>query len=166
MLNTLPFCKSCGSKCCKSTPPALTSNDIDRIKAVTGTDVWLEEKNGAYVIAKKTNSNDCYFLDENGMCKIYSYRPLDCKLFPLFMKIIGHNNKYFKIEWRIWYCPLTNALGVEKLLHEAKSLVIKTIQRNPDELLEYQYAMKKSGGYKRKHFLVKEKIKIENRGQE
>jgi len=162
-MNTLEICTKCGSKCCKSTPPALTSKDIEQIMNVVKNKDWITKKSDAFVIAKKQSSDDCYFLDETGKCAIYNQRPLDCRLFPLFVKIRALNEEQYELEWRIWYCPLTNNVGAETLFEEAKKLVLEIIKSDIKELFEYQSAMKKSGGYKKKHFLAKEKIIIKQK---
>lgn len=160
-MNTTDICIHCGSKCCRSTPPALTKNDIIQIeKHIQGTDWLMEIKEGEFVVAKKPNSNDCFFLNEKGLCLIYEFRPIDCKLFPFFVKIRKLTAAKFSIEWRTWFCPLTNQIGLEELYMEARKTIIALLKRNPTILFEYQKVLYSSGGYKRKHFWRKEIITI------
>lgn len=159
--NSTEICIQCGSKCCKSTPPALTSQDTRRIREQTPHKNWLHKmKNGAFVISKKPNSQECIFLADNGLCNIYEFRPLDCKLFPFFVKIQEKNPGTFNIEWRVWFCPLTNKFGLEQLYNNARLIVIQILKDQPETLFEYQKAMYGSGGYKRKHFWRKETITL------
>jgi len=41
---------------------------------------------GSLRVKKKPDSTDCFFL-ENGRCRIYEYRPVACRLYPLKMSI-------------------------------------------------------------------------------
>ncbi|MHA1910532.1 MAG: YkgJ family cysteine cluster protein [Candidatus Kariarchaeaceae archaeon] len=40
----------------------------------------------AYIIKKKPYSHECYFLDDNKMCKIHSVKPFACKMYPFSLK--------------------------------------------------------------------------------
>jgi Fe-S-cluster containining protein len=40
----------------------------------------------AYVIRKKPFSHECYFLDDNKMCKIHAVKPFACKMYPFSIK--------------------------------------------------------------------------------
>ncbi|MHA1686587.1 MAG: YkgJ family cysteine cluster protein [Candidatus Heimdallarchaeaceae archaeon] len=160
-MNTTDICIRCGSKCCRSTPPALTKNDIIQIeKQIQGTDWLMEIKENEFVVAKKPNSKNCFFLDERGLCLIYEFRPIDCKLFPFFVKIRELTTGNYLIEWRIWFCPLTDHVGLEELYKNARKIVLGILNHNPTILFEYQRVLYSSGGYKRKHFWKKEIITI------
>ncbi|MCG3215132.1 MAG: YkgJ family cysteine cluster protein [Candidatus Heimdallarchaeota archaeon] len=154
----------CGSKCCKSTRPALTSRDIERINNFTDLKNWFIKiginSDKAYVISKKENSNDCIFLSEKNLCVIYENRPFDCRLFPLFIQIKEENETTFVAKWLVWYCPLTDAKGIEKLRIESKSHVENILSKSMEEIFEYQKAMVLSNGYKKKHFLMEERLKM------
>ena len=149
----------CGSKCCRSTPPALTKEDFNRIQANTKQESWfrtINEKDNIRVVGKKDNLIDCYFLSEKGLCCIYEHRPLDCKLFPLFVKIKSEGEKKYRLRWYIWYCALTEKKGVEELLQKAETIVHDYLVVKPEIMFDYQSAMCESGGYKKKHFLKEE----------
>ncbi len=154
----------CGSKCCRSTPPALTTKDFERIEKITEEKNWytkLSQKNkDTFVISKGEKSNDCIFLSTDGTCKIYENRPLDCRLFPFFLKIKKISDTDYNLKWLVWYCPLTEAIGIENLKTRSRSLIESKLSQNPEEIFEYQEAMYISSGYKRKHFLVEERLKI------
>jgi len=159
--------EKCVSKCCKSTPPALTSEDILKIGEYVSNDEWIKtignSSKKTHLVAKKSGSNDCFFLTENNLCKIYEIRPLDCKLFPLFVKLDENGSDSYKVKWLIWYCPLTNEIGEGKLCEEAKEIVLEYIGNKPQILFEYQSSMHESGGYKKKHFMREEIITISKR---
>ena len=161
--------KQCKSKCCKSTPPALTNSDFERINKLQENKNWFNNidqgENTTIVIAKREDSNNCYFLSEEGLCDIYSSRPLDCKLFPLFFKINKINESEYNLRWLVWYCPLTDAKTLDVLKEEAKTKIEIILSENPDQLFEYQNAMYASQGYKKKHFLYEERLKIKRSGE-
>ena len=164
-VDSLEICsKQCLSKCCQSTPPALTKIDIKRIEDKIGNNLWKKKiefnQKTTVVVAKKNNRKDCFFLSEEGLCKIYEYRPLDCKLFPLFIKIKKEEEEQYKIKWLIWYCPLTEAKELEVLYKDAQKLLYEIIKENPEEIFDYQESMYISGGYKKKHFFKQEYLKI------
>lgn len=155
----------CKSKCCRSTPAALTKEDFNRIEANTKKKGWfrtINEKNNIRVVGKKENLVDCYFLSEEGLCRIYKYRPLDCKLFPLFVKIKSDGEKEYRLRWYVWYCPLTEQKGIEELLKKAETIVHDYLLVKPEIIFDYQKAMDESGGYKKKHFLKEELLTIKS----
>ncbi|MHA1347390.1 MAG: YkgJ family cysteine cluster protein [Candidatus Heimdallarchaeaceae archaeon] len=155
----------CGSKCCRSTPPALTKEDFNRIQTNTEQKGWfriINEKDNTLVVGKKENLIDCYFLSENGLCNIYEHRPLDCKLFPLFVKIKQEGEKEYRLRWYVWYCPLTEKNGTEELLQKAEIIVHGYLIAKPETIFDYQEVMYASGGYKKKHFLKEELLTIKS----
>ncbi len=159
--NNIDICERiCRSKCCKSTPPGLTSEDIKKIDLYHAN--WKEEikESGEYVVKKRNKTNECYFLSEKGICIIYDIRPLDCKLFPILFKIKKIGKSKYKIQWFVWYCDLTNAYGVERVKEGAKSIVMGYLETQPELLFEYQKALQESNGYRRKHLLSTEIISI------
>jgi Fe-S-cluster containining protein len=158
----------CESKCCKSTPPGLTSEDISKIDMIVSNNKWKKriEKTDkiVHVVEKKNESKDCFFITEKNFCSIYENRPLDCKLFPIFLKIQKESSDSFRIKWLMWHCPLTQEIGVETLLEEAKRTLRGYLEEEPHIVFEYQAAMYESGGYKKKHFMREEIITINKRG--
>ena len=158
--------EQCGSKCCKSTQPVLSSEDYMRIKLNTDKNDWFEEikENNKIVrlVRKKRESNDCIFLTNEGKCEIYEYRPLDCILFPIFLKIKEIESRKYKIRWLVWYCPLSENIGIDTLKLESRGLIKTYLVSKPQYIFEYQTAMYKSGGYKKKHFLEEEDLTISN----
>lgn len=165
-ISSIDICsKLCKSKCCRSTPPALTKSDRERIKEKTKLKNWYIsiEKNQktAYVVKKKNNSNDCIFLTEDGLCEIYDHRPLDCRFFPLLVKIKKQNKDKYNIKWLVWYCPLTENKGTDILKNESKEFLESILEVDPNQIFEYQEAMYLSRGYKKKHFFNEECLKIQ-----
>ena len=166
MLDESIICsKHCGSKCCKSTLPALTTDDFNLISKIVKGTQWFHfiepSDKKIRVISKKNSSNDCFFLTENKMCRIYENRPLDCELFPLFIKIKKLDNSEYNIKWLVWFCPLTEVKGIELLRKEARTKIKNLLTNNPNLIFEYQDAMYVSMGYKKKHALDEECLKIQ-----
>ncbi|RLE67346.1 MAG: YkgJ family cysteine cluster protein [Thermoprotei archaeon] len=76
------YCKKCG-KCCLNTEMILTPSDIRRISS-KGYNVDEYSYYDGRFYRLKNIDNHCYFYDiENGLCKIYGYRPIGCRLYPL-----------------------------------------------------------------------------------
>lgn len=156
----------CGSKCCKSTPPALTEEDFKRIEAILEENDWyksISQKSKHYVVNKKKNLIDCYFLTESGLCRIYDHRPLDCILFPLVLKIKQLEEKKYQLRWYIWYCPLTERREKNALLQKASKLIKEYLAEKPEVIFNYQETMYESGGYKKKHFFEEELIIVKSK---
>lgn len=85
----------------------LTKSDIDRI---TSLGYKLEEFaifDGKFWRLRNVGGK-CYFLDENGRCKIYDHRPLGCKAYPV-IKTNGSCSPDIEI------CPYANLITDEEL---------------------------------------------------
>ncbi|MHA1668761.1 MAG: YkgJ family cysteine cluster protein [Candidatus Heimdallarchaeaceae archaeon] len=152
----------CGSKCCKSTPPVLTSEDLQKIGSVIKNNSWYltikKEGKKFFIVSKKDKKDACFFLSDEGLCEIYDNRPLDCKLFPILFKLNKKGDNKFLIKWLVWHCPLSEMSSIENLVEEAKKILISYLSNKPQYLFEYKKAMFASGGYKKKHFLNEELI--------
>lgn len=163
--NNMDICSiQCGSRCCKSTPPALTNEDFIRINKIIKNDRWYtiieSRQKNVKIVSKKNGTKDCFFLLDNGLCEIYDFRPLDCKLFPLFLKIKKQNDNEYNVKWLVWYCPLTEKKGIDKLRDDSTKLLKSILSDNSKQIFEYQEAMYISRGYKKKHFFKEECLKI------
>ncbi len=75
-----PYCLRC-RKCCIETEMILLPSDIERIRSL-GYEVerFAELRNGFYRL--KNVDGRCVFLTDRG-CRIYRYRPLGCRIYPL-----------------------------------------------------------------------------------
>lgn len=80
-------------KCCLETEMLLTQEDLERIEShghkreefclpPEKADGFWQLRNIESPIGKK-----CYFLEDNGRCGIYEYRPDGCKLYPLILNL-------------------------------------------------------------------------------
>ncbi len=115
----LDACRDCsGAKCCGNIkhggtiePPFLTSFDVAQIGNFTGlhADIYsqtvVNPHTGNTVRFLKTTSREgCHFLHE-GRCSIHDHRPIDCRLFPLDLKMVEG-----ELTWVIYnyhHCELT-----------------------------------------------------------
>lgn len=142
----MKFCSHCsGDKCCGIVKEKgligsvyLTQYDIDLIKSNLS---LAEEDFIAYrrssitfkkmTLLKNGQRNGCIFFDKiKGRCKIYEYRPLDCRLFPLDIEKI--EDKYFWILYD-YICPISKK-EVVNLLKLGKTYFLPAVK---NELEEY-----------------------------
>jgi len=78
--------KYCGM-CCYNTQMVLTIQDIlEIVKHGYPREYFIDYKDG--IPRLKNVNGHCVFLDsETNMCKIYEYRPLGCRLYPLIYDV-------------------------------------------------------------------------------
>jgi hypothetical protein len=76
-------CKRC-AKCCKKFTVKLSDKDIKRIKRLGYMDFFVEDnfdpKTGKFAL--KRENEQCIFLTEDNLCKIYEARPSICRKYP------------------------------------------------------------------------------------
>jgi len=139
-------CKKCsGYDCCGQItkggaiePPFLTQKDIRNIEYYSGlpkdqfcvTRVNTVSKN-IINIMKTVQNKGCIFFNKNdGNCKIHSFRPMDCRLFPLDIEII--NGRYYWALFNNKKCNLSQKDLLSLLEYRPEALKILG-----DELYEY-----------------------------
>ena len=66
-------------RCCLNTEMLLTNSDVERIEGLGFRDFYLE-KDG-FLVMKNINGR-CFFLCEDGRCRIYRDRPEGCRAYP------------------------------------------------------------------------------------
>lgn len=85
--------------CCIETEMALTKTDIKRIAQVTGqipAMFVIRTENGQRILRNRSNVVNgvsgvyCHFLNSEGLCKIYPYRPLGCSFYPVIWNHAYH----------------------------------------------------------------------------
>ena len=99
-------CKGC-SACCRGMGSSIMLDPLDIYHLTTGLKCRFEELLGGAielnvvegVILPNLNMNHegekCYFLSDEGRCKIHAIRPGICRLFPLGRYYENHDFKYF-----------------------------------------------------------------------
>lgn len=101
-------CASCSSpNCCEIEAPFLTSFDIARISAETGltptefADMSEIEPHVYVKSVRKSMGGSCMFHSSTDGCQIYNSRPIDCRLYPLDIKLIDS-----QLTWIVYTtCP-------------------------------------------------------------
>jgi Fe-S-cluster containining protein len=99
-------CLECGN-CCRHLRPVLAENDIRRLKTIQG---WNNDEfvNNILEVDEdkdlRLKGSPCVFLKDNA-CKIYSYRPNDCRSYPHLHKKYFTSRLFFVIE-NLEICPI------------------------------------------------------------
>lgn len=93
-------CTGCAD-CCKLNYIPVTEKDIDRfldngvevdqaIESLSPILIPSSNVEGgfikSYILKKKPFIKECAFLDENNLCKIHSFKPLACQLYPFAVR--------------------------------------------------------------------------------
>lgn len=145
------ICIICGAKCCKSTQPTLTSDDISRIKDIvkgTPRENFVKEKirdgKRYFLVRKKDSGNDCIFL-EDSKCVIDSVKPLDCRMFPVLFKI--EDGRLVSLYHK---CLLSEKIDIRELERRYIGMIKELIEKNRKCFDEYQAGLELSGAYKGK----------------
>lgn len=78
--------KSC-SVCCHNTEMPLSPSDVLRLATRVGQhpDEFSQEADGIRILLNDPATQACVFLDEKGLCTVYSDRPIGCQTYPLIL---------------------------------------------------------------------------------
>lgn len=162
---SIEACKKCsGVVCCGIVkeggiiePPYLTEHDIKQIEYFTGLrkeQFTVERENpvtGNIVFIMDTVENEgCIFFNKNkGRCEIYSFRPIDCRLFPL--DCISSSNKvktdYYWALYKFERCRLSKK-DLSSLL-EYKEEALKLICSEIHDFATYPLPEMEKIGFKK-----------------
>lgn len=108
----------CG-KCCYNTEMPLTEEDVERIESLGYSRRDFAVKvNGIYRL--RNVNGKCYFLDDENRCKIYDFRPIGCRIYPVILDLEGG-----AIVDDI--CPRRDEINVEEV--KRVELILKEIVR-------------------------------------
>ena len=85
----------------------LTREDIEKIKSL-GYDIgeFAVRVDGEFRL--KNENDKCVFLDDKGLCKIYDYRPLGCRAYPMIIM-----NGSCKPDYDV--CPYADLVDTEDI---------------------------------------------------
>ncbi len=76
-------CSKCNVKCCLEQRVILSERDLDLLTS-HGYDLhFFAVKKGRYYYLKEYGGKCIFFDDAKGLCKVYRYRPIVCRLYPL-----------------------------------------------------------------------------------
>ncbi len=140
---TIDACKKCsGFDCCGIVkesgiiePPFLSKYDITQIECHTGLtkdQFAVQRKNpvtGNLIFIMKTDEKEgCIFFNRNkGKCEIYSFRPVDCRIFPLDCRVFSpdsdnDDNQYYWALYNFKQCSGLSKRDLSSLM-EYKEIV-------------------------------------------
>jgi len=72
------------AKCCYNTEMPLTRDDIERIERLGYPREYFVQEDSEGIPRLRNVNGHCVFLDaDTGRCRIYPYRPIGCRLYPL-----------------------------------------------------------------------------------
>ena len=104
----------------------LTEEDVKRIESLGYRDFYYEKEGFLYL---KNIDGRCVFLNKDGLCKIYPFRPEGCKFYPFI---------YDPYEDRIIRdvdCPYRNEFILEKP-QQLKNLVLTILEERRKRIKE------------------------------
>lgn len=127
--NIKNICVKCGAACCKWEGPWVTAKERAKILKAGFPDYFIEDGKGVYYL--KTKRGVCPYL-KNKLCSIQKVKPIDCRAWPVFPKIIKGKRKYF-----VGMCPLTPHLSFKDI----KKLK-KLAEKEPTKLLKLDLELK------------------------
>ena len=151
------FCNGCGF-CCQGElnglieRPFLTPHDIENIVKETGLqesdfvdNVSISGSNIKVIRTKGCGSGCMFFDDETRRCKIYSSRPLDCRLFPL--DVAKEGEKYYLILYTD-VCPIDADL-ISESIQPVMDKILPLLKDYIREYSTFENGIEKSKRWKR-----------------
>ena len=104
-------------KCCYDTEMLLSEEDIKRIEKLGyARNEFLEIDNNGFAKLKNRGGH-CVFLNpETNLCKIYSERPLGCRLYPVIYDL---NKKKCIVDK---FCPMWYTVSKKEKTHACRSI--------------------------------------------
>jgi Fe-S-cluster containining protein len=107
-------CKKCKALCCTLVIPPVTEQERKKILKAGFEDHFKDIGNGIYEI-KRENSNACPYLSKDWTCKIQSFKPELCKLWPIIPRIKNDKRSLIVVK-----CPIYPYLSEEEIIHAKK----------------------------------------------
>lgn len=109
--NIKNVCVKCKAKCCYFGGPSLTKKEMDKILKA-GFKGYFTPCHEYFDV--RTKKGKCPYL-KNCLCSIHKLRPVSCKIWPVFAKIVRGKRKYL-----LYNCPLTPCLNKSDILKMRK----------------------------------------------
>jgi len=161
-------CKSClNFECCRKPgfPAFLTEKDVERIENRTGLSrsefaIKTKYKNRQLYFLRQSANGCCIFWDGSlssyKKCKIYPFRPLDCKLFPL--DLVLQDGVFILIKYSI--CNGSGS-SLQNQIKLAKSKILPGLKKYLREYATWQTELYKKGYWEKLEVLdlIKHKLK-------
>ncbi len=160
-IGTFLYCSNCKkSECCTDftniDDPLITQQELKTIEEKTGKkDFAIKVTKNLYKI--KTNKIGQCFFYENHKCQIYSYRPIDCRLYPF--GIVNKENKYYLVLYKN---PCKGFFANKDFIDENISqieLLIKSFENILDEYVCENVSSKLNA---KDYVIIKEIVKSNN----
>ena len=123
--NIKNVCVKCEAKCCYFGGPTLTKREKERVLKAGFKDYFIPCHEYFDI---KTKKGKCPYL-KNCLCSIHKARPISCKIWPIFAKIIKGKRRYL-----LYNCPLISYLSKKDIL-KLKKLASKL----PDRFYELSW---------------------------
>lgn len=129
------LCQICGQRCCRRTEKfgkiALSERDYRRIKEHTNLDSFVEriDSENGWIYIMKTRDDACIFLQEDGKCSIYTFKPLDCMTYPAVFQYCGGKISFF-ISTRCSYYYEVTPEFLDRVKKEAESELVGWSREN------------------------------------
>lgn len=97
----------CRAKCCFFGGPSMTKKEKDAVLRAGFKDYFIPCHEYFDIKVKK---GKCPYL-KNCLCSIHKVRPVSCKIWPVFGKLVNGKKKYV-----VYNCPLTPYLSKKELM--------------------------------------------------
>ena len=166
---SIDACKKCsGFECCGIVsergviePPFLSKHDIAQIELHTGLgrdQFAVQRKNPVtnnLILIMRTNGKEgCIFFNKNkGKCEIYSFRPIDCRIFPLDCRIFppDSQNADAQYYWALYKFKKCSGLSKKDLssLIEYKETVRRILGDEMHDFATYPLPEMERIGFKK-----------------
>lgn len=106
-------CKNCPKHCCgeiKNLRPILIPSEEAKFKK--NSDIIHTKFRKMLVLKRKTNGNCIFMNDKTRKCRIYSERPLECKIYP---HLLYFKNRKPDVYLDKRYCSSLSTLKADKI---------------------------------------------------
>jgi Fe-S-cluster containining protein len=87
---------------------------------------YLERLEDGELVLASGEGERCIFLDDNGQCRVYSARPLQCKTYPFWPELAGNA--------RAWISEARRCEGINR----GKAIPVTTIRRHVNACLDQE----------------------------
>ena len=135
------FCRVCSAGCCgKLTAVLFTKRDLFALSQKLGrppetfASIRRHPESDKHMWQMILNTDGyCTFLTSEKRCSIYSFRPLDCRLYPL--DVTYENGKFYWIVYAYDRCKLSQSCSFEDSIVKAEKTILPHFSK--DELMLY-----------------------------
>jgi Fe-S-cluster containining protein len=137
LLNFVDFgeiCKFCNINCCRRFYAVLLPEE----EGLYEHSFEIETPIGKVKAIGSNQGKSCPYLDEKGLCRIYSIRPFDCRLWPVMMYYDFDRDE--KVVYLDLDCPAVKGNRIPEILIKKIIEVLKNIDIDKEWLKKYTLA--------------------------